>query len=103
MPAGRARAKVPCDQVQNKLDLQLQQPFRRLSLGALLALVIIIPGFVVVGALIPTWGSTPDEITRPLPADDMVPTPTQTSPALIRMGPLVVSAAHWFTVSSPVA
>jgi hypothetical protein len=58
--------------------LQLQRPFQRLLLGALLGLVIIIPGFVLVGALIPTWGSTPEESTRALPADDMVRTPTLT-------------------------
>jgi hypothetical protein len=47
-------------------------------LGAGLALVVVGLGFAWLGAIIPTWGSTPEEIARALPSDELVPNPTLT-------------------------
>jgi hypothetical protein len=55
-----------------------QKPFLRFLLGAAIVLVVIITGFAWIGAMIPTWGATPAEITRALPADDLVPAPDLT-------------------------
>ncbi len=52
-----------------------QKPFHRFLLGAGITLLVLVIGFIWIGALIPTWGSTPAEINMPLPADDLVPEP----------------------------
>ena len=51
------------------------KPFHRFLLGAGVSLLVIVIGFTWVGALIPTWGSTPEEVSMPLPADELVPNP----------------------------
>ncbi len=53
-----------------------QKPFHRFLLGAAAALVILAAGFVWINAVIPTWGSTAEEITRALPGDELVSDPT---------------------------
>lgn len=52
-----------------------QKPLYRFLLGAGIALLVIVIGFVWIGALIPTWGSTAEEASRALPGDDLVPQP----------------------------
>src|SRR5512138_3554749 len=64
-----------------------QRPFLRFLLGAAIVLVVIILGFTWVGAVTPTWGSTPDELTRALPADALV-----TNPVLIWNHALTIRA-----------
>jgi hypothetical protein len=56
--------------------MQPQKPFPRFLLGAGLALVVAGVGFAWLDAIIPAWGSTPEEVTRALPADGQVPNPT---------------------------
>ena len=53
-----------------------QKPFHRLLLGAAVVLLVVVIGFAWIGSLIPTWGSTPAENARVLPADDLVPSPS---------------------------
>jgi hypothetical protein len=53
-----------------------QKPLHRFLLGAAIVLVVIVIGFAWLGPIIPTWGSTAGEITRALPADEMVPAPS---------------------------
>ncbi len=50
-----------------------KKPFLRFLLGAAIVLVVVIAAFAWIGAVIPTWGSMPEEVTRSLPADDQVP------------------------------
>lgn len=52
-----------------------QKPFHRFLIGAVAALLVVIIGFTWIGALIPTWGSTPEETARALPGDEMVANP----------------------------
>ncbi len=52
------------------------KPLHRFLLGAGIALAVVVIGFAWIGAVVPTWGSTPQEITRALPADELVPNPT---------------------------
>jgi hypothetical protein len=53
-----------------------EKKFPRFLLGAAAALVVMIIGAVWMGAAIPTWGSTADEVNRAMPADAMVSDPT---------------------------
>jgi len=48
---------------------------KRSLLGAGVVIVVAAIGFGWLGAVIPTWGSTPDEVAQPLPADELVPNP----------------------------
>lgn len=52
-----------------------QRPLYRFLLGAGIVLLVLIAGFAWVGAVTPTWGSTPAEIAKTLPGDDRVPNP----------------------------
>jgi hypothetical protein len=53
-----------------------EKKFPRFLIGAAAALIVIIFGAIWMGVAIPTWGSTPQEVTRALPADEMVSDPT---------------------------
>jgi hypothetical protein len=55
-----------------------QKTIHRFFLGAAIALLVVVIGFAWLNAVIPTWGSTAEEATRTLPADEMVPDPTLT-------------------------
>ena len=52
-----------------------QKPFHRFLIGAAAALLVVVIGFSWINALIPTWGSTPEEAARALPGDEMVTNP----------------------------
>lgn len=47
----------------------------RFLLGAAIVLVVVWIAGTWIDAIIPTWGSTPEEVTRALPADALVPNP----------------------------
>lgn len=51
------------------------KPFVRFLIGFSLVLVVLIAGFTWLGAVIPNWGAAKDEISRPLPGDELVPNP----------------------------
>ncbi len=53
-----------------------QEPFHRALLGALCLIVVVVLAFGWIGPMIPTWGSTPEEVARALPADELVPQPS---------------------------
>ena len=53
-----------------------QKPFHRFLIGAGIVLVLVIVGFSLVNAIIPTWGSTAAENSMTLPADETVPNPS---------------------------
>ncbi|HVN56253.1 MAG TPA: hypothetical protein VMT46_18130 [Anaerolineaceae bacterium] len=55
-----------------------QKPFHRFLLGAGLVLVLVIAGFTIVNTIIPTWGSTTQEMRMALPGDDAIPNPNLT-------------------------
>lgn len=55
-----------------------EKPLFRFLLGAGIALLVAILGFAWVATIIPTWGSTPEEITRSFPSDDQVLAPSLT-------------------------
>jgi hypothetical protein len=55
-----------------------QKPLLRFLLGGGIVLIVLVIGFAWVGAVTPTLGSTPEEITRALPADENVPDPMLT-------------------------
>ena len=52
-----------------------QKPLHRALLGAVCVIVVVVAGFGWIGLAIPTWGSTPEEVARALPADELVPQP----------------------------
>jgi hypothetical protein len=56
----------------------LQKPLHRLLLGIVSVVVVVAVGFAVLGAVIPTWGSAPEDVSRSLPGDDSVPSPMLT-------------------------
>lgn len=51
------------------------QPKSRFWIGFAIVLVLLVAGFVLVSALIPTWGATPAETAMPLPGDERVSDP----------------------------
>ncbi len=53
-----------------------QKPLHRALLGAVSLIVVVVVGFGWLGRIIPTWGSTPEEVARALPADELVPQPS---------------------------
>ena len=53
-----------------------QKPFYRFLLGAAIALVVLLVGFAWIGASSLNWGSTREEMSRALPADELVPDPS---------------------------
>ena len=58
--------------------MNLKKPLHRIMFGAVAVIIVIILGFGWLSLLIPTWGSNPEEITRALPADELVSSPTLT-------------------------
>lgn len=52
-----------------------QKPFHRFLIGAAAALLVVVIGFTWINAIIPTWGSTPEEAARALPGDEIVANP----------------------------
>jgi hypothetical protein len=55
-----------------------QKPVFRFLLGAGIALAVVVICFAWANTFTLTWGSTAEEITRALPADNLVPNPTFT-------------------------
>ena len=53
-----------------------QKPLHRALLGTVSVIIVVVVGFGWLGLIIPTWGSTPEEVTRALPADELVPQPS---------------------------
>ncbi len=53
-----------------------QKPFHRLLLGAAVVLIVVAIGAAWVNAVLPTWGSTPQETAQALPFDEQVPAPS---------------------------
>ncbi len=53
-----------------------RKSFYRFLLGAAIALVVTVIGFVWINAVIPTWGSSTEELSQALPGDGLVPDPT---------------------------
>ena len=53
-----------------------QKPLHRALLGTVSVIVVVVVGFGWLSLIIPTWGSTPEEVTRALPADELVPQPS---------------------------
>ncbi len=51
------------------------KPFHRALLGAVCVIVVVVVGVGWLSLVIPTWGSTPEEIARALPGDELVPHP----------------------------
>jgi hypothetical protein len=52
-----------------------QKSIHRFLLGAAVVLVVLLIGFAWIGAITPNWGATSSEVTRTLPADEVVPDP----------------------------
>ncbi len=55
--------------------MKFKKPFARFLFGLACLLVLLVAGFVWVGAVIPTWNATDEEIALALPGDELVPQP----------------------------
>ncbi|HCE17526.1 MAG TPA: hypothetical protein DEQ80_06675 [Anaerolinea thermolimosa] len=55
--------------------MKIERPWARLGIGILVTVIVVIVGFSWVAAIIPTWGSTSQEVALELPGDKLVPTP----------------------------
>lgn len=55
--------------------MKTQSPWFRLFIGIVCTLLVVTAGFAWVAALIPTWGSMPQEVSLSLPGDEIIPQP----------------------------
>ncbi|MBN1373349.1 MAG: hypothetical protein JW987_15540 [Anaerolineaceae bacterium] len=55
--------------------MKFRKPVSRFLFGLACLLIVLVAGFVWVGAVIPTWNATDEEIALALPGDEYIPQP----------------------------